>query len=206
MRRTPNVYKAFINRDATHAQEAQQAQARLVGGEVRCADLRAVRSPRRRDRPPAPRRRLDPADVPAIVIGLYTRWFHRWALFAGWAVGMAYGTWLAYGERLATRAATSAGRWSTSPARDQGLHRPPRLLLNLLVAVVATLVLRGRSRCPPASTDPPGGLPRRHRRPGRRRGSWIRRHRRTPDRRPLTPCTGRHRGSALRRDREVHDR
>jgi SSS family solute:Na+ symporter len=33
---------------------------------------------------------------PAIVFGLYTRWFHRWALIAGWAVGMAYGTIAAY--------------------------------------------------------------------------------------------------------------
>ena len=29
---------------------------------------------------------------PAIVIGLYTRWFHRWALILGWAAAMAYGT------------------------------------------------------------------------------------------------------------------
>ena len=31
---------------------------------------------------------------PAIVIGLYTRWLHRWGLLAGWAVGMALGTWM----------------------------------------------------------------------------------------------------------------
>ena len=29
---------------------------------------------------------------PAIVVGLYTRWFHRWALLAGWAVAMLFGT------------------------------------------------------------------------------------------------------------------
>ena len=29
---------------------------------------------------------------PAIVVGLYTRWFHRWALLIGWAAGMVYGT------------------------------------------------------------------------------------------------------------------
>ena len=29
---------------------------------------------------------------PAMVFGLYTRWFHRWALLVGWAVGMVYGT------------------------------------------------------------------------------------------------------------------
>jgi SSS family solute:Na+ symporter len=34
--------------------------------------------------------------LPAIVVGLYTRWLHRWALLAGWAVGMAVGTWMAW--------------------------------------------------------------------------------------------------------------
>jgi SSS family solute:Na+ symporter len=33
--------------------------------------------------------------LPAIVIGLYTRRLHRWALLAGWVVGMATGTWMA---------------------------------------------------------------------------------------------------------------
>jgi SSS family solute:Na+ symporter len=33
---------------------------------------------------------------PAIVVGLYTRWLHRWGLLAGWAVGMAVGTWMAW--------------------------------------------------------------------------------------------------------------
>jgi solute:Na+ symporter, SSS family len=31
---------------------------------------------------------------PAVVFGLYTRWFNRWALLIGWAVGMALGTWM----------------------------------------------------------------------------------------------------------------
>ncbi|MFI5273703.1 MAG: monocarboxylate uptake permease MctP [Ktedonobacterales bacterium] len=34
--------------------------------------------------------------LPAIVFGLYTRWFHRWALIIGWAVGMVLGTYMAY--------------------------------------------------------------------------------------------------------------
>jgi SSS family solute:Na+ symporter len=32
----------------------------------------------------------------AVVAGLYTRWFHRWALLAGWAGAMVYGTIAAY--------------------------------------------------------------------------------------------------------------
>lgn len=31
---------------------------------------------------------------PAVVFGLYTRWFHRRALFAGWLVGMVAATWM----------------------------------------------------------------------------------------------------------------
>jgi SSS family solute:Na+ symporter len=33
---------------------------------------------------------------PAVVLGLYRTRFNSWALLAGWAVGMAVGTWLAY--------------------------------------------------------------------------------------------------------------
>jgi SSS family solute:Na+ symporter len=33
---------------------------------------------------------------PAIVFGLLTRWFHRYALLAGWLAGMIYGTIAAY--------------------------------------------------------------------------------------------------------------
>ncbi len=33
---------------------------------------------------------------PAVIFGLFTRWFNGWALFFGWLVGMALGTWLAW--------------------------------------------------------------------------------------------------------------
>jgi len=47
---------------------------------------------------------------PAIVFGLYTRWFHRWALVAGWAVGMGYGTVTAYNvSMLSMHTATLPG-------------------------------------------------------------------------------------------------
>ncbi|MGQ0623264.1 MAG: monocarboxylate uptake permease MctP [Sporichthyaceae bacterium] len=34
--------------------------------------------------------------LPAIVFGLYTAWFHRHALIAGWAAGMTVGMWMLY--------------------------------------------------------------------------------------------------------------
>jgi solute:Na+ symporter, SSS family len=39
--------------------------------------------------------------LPAIVFGLYTRWFSGWALFQGWLLGMVLGTWLVWGPTLA---------------------------------------------------------------------------------------------------------
>jgi SSS family solute:Na+ symporter len=33
---------------------------------------------------------------PAVIFGLFTRWFSGWALFVGWAAGMVLGTWLAW--------------------------------------------------------------------------------------------------------------
>lgn len=34
--------------------------------------------------------------LPSVFLGLYTRWFNRWALLIGWAVAMIIGTWLFY--------------------------------------------------------------------------------------------------------------
>ena len=34
--------------------------------------------------------------LPMLVGGLFTRWFHRWALLAGWLAGMIFGTIAAY--------------------------------------------------------------------------------------------------------------
>ncbi len=34
--------------------------------------------------------------LPAVAIALYTRWFHRWGLVAGWLVGMGLGMWMLY--------------------------------------------------------------------------------------------------------------
>ena len=79
------------------------------------------------------------------MIGLYTRWFHRWALLAGWAVGMVYGTWLGLQRpgRRASPAATSAARsrWSRAPSTKVYIALTA-FVINLLVAVVLTLVLR----------------------------------------------------------------
>ena len=92
---TRNIYKEFINPTCTPAQEAQMAKVvslvvkfgalvfivfiplqyainlQLLGGVWIIQTL------------------------PAVIIGLYTRWFHEKALFLGWRVGIVVGTGLA---------------------------------------------------------------------------------------------------------------
>src|SRR5689334_9624126 len=56
---------------------------------------------------------------PAIVFGLYTRWFHGWGLLAGWVTGMVYGTLTAYNVVNPTTGTHFAGSLSMIPLVGQ---------------------------------------------------------------------------------------
>jgi solute:Na+ symporter, SSS family len=79
---------------------------------------------------------------PAIVVGLYTRWFHRWALLAGWAAGMAYGTWLAYGVASPTQAHFGGPLVSFPGTTTKVYIAVLAFGLNLIVTILLTVVLR----------------------------------------------------------------
>jgi SSS family solute:Na+ symporter len=83
---------------------------------------------------------------PAIVFGLYTRWFHRWALIGGWAVGMIYGTVAAYNVVKPTLGGGTqhfAGSVALIPVLAQlGYIALTAFTINVIVAVAATFVLR----------------------------------------------------------------
>jgi SSS family solute:Na+ symporter len=83
---------------------------------------------------------------PAIVFGLYTRWFHRWALIAGWAVGMIYGTVAAYNVVKPTLGGGTqhfAGSVALIPGLAQlGYIALTAFVINVIVATAATFVLR----------------------------------------------------------------
>jgi solute:Na+ symporter, SSS family len=92
---------------------------------------------------------------PAIVFGLYTRWFHRWALLAGWAVGMAYGTVAAYSVVKPNPAGGTqhfAGSLAMIPGLAQmGYIALTAFVINVLVAVVLTIAFRATKT--PAGVD-----------------------------------------------------
>ncbi|MBD1542694.1 sodium:solute symporter [Arthrobacter sp. IA7] len=80
---------------------------------------------------------------PAVVAGLYTRWFDRWALLVGWAVGIAFGTASAYNVINPVTHAHFGGSIAPLPGTDFTVYiAVSAFVLNLLVAVVLTLVLR----------------------------------------------------------------
>jgi solute:Na+ symporter, SSS family len=77
---------------------------------------------------------------PSILIGLYTRWMHRWALVIGWAAGMAFGTieaWRTPGNGQAHFGA------STAPILGHIIYIGfAALIINLVVSAVLTLIFR----------------------------------------------------------------
>ena len=91
---------------------------------------------------------------PAIVIGLYTGWFHRWALIAGWAVGMVYGTLVAYqNPKVGDPGSHFGSPLNEFPGTETLVYIGfTAILLNLLVTRGADRASCGRSRWPRAST------------------------------------------------------
>jgi solute:Na+ symporter, SSS family len=81
---------------------------------------------------------------PAIVIGLYTRWFHRWALGIGWAVAMLYGTVVAYSTPAPGVPGSHFGASIANvPVFNHTVYIAlTALVINLLVATALTAVCR----------------------------------------------------------------
>jgi SSS family solute:Na+ symporter len=152
---TRNVYKEFIKRDATPAQEAKQAKiSSLVVKFGAVAFILFI----------DPQFSIDLQliggvmilqTLPAVAIALYTRWLHIWGLVAGWIVGMGWGMVLLYG--IPNPATGKAHFGGSALALDKlsllGWHPfagstlqiyvgVVALLANLVVAVVVTFVAR----------------------------------------------------------------
>jgi solute:Na+ symporter, SSS family len=78
--------------------------------------------------------------LPSLVGGLFTRWFHRWALLLGWAAGMVYGTIAAYNV-----AAPGNSHFGGSTDHLWGMtvyFGLTAVILNLAIAVVLTPVFK----------------------------------------------------------------
>jgi SSS family solute:Na+ symporter len=139
---TRNIYRAFINRAATPQQEA--TQSKVVSLVVKFGALIFVLA---LSKDFAINLQLLGGvwilqTLPAIVGGLYTRWFHRWALFVGWAAAMAWGTWLAYGVKSPTESHFGGPLVNVPGTQTKFYIALLAFFLNVVLAVVLTLVFR----------------------------------------------------------------
>jgi SSS family solute:Na+ symporter len=140
---TRNIHREFINRNPTDKQESQMAkwvslivkvgalvfilfvptqyaiQLQLLGG------IWIIQT------------------LPAVMLGVYTRWFNSWALLIGWAVGTFAGTAMAVAAHLTPTFPLALGSYVFP-----GYTAFYTLILNLGIAIVLTPVLNafGQSR------------------------------------------------------------
>ena len=140
---TRNIYKEWLHKDASPAEEAKVSK--ITSLVVKAFALAFVLT-------------LDNQNAinfqllggiwilqtfPAVVFSLYTRWFHRYALLAGWAVGIAYGTVKAYQVINPATGKHFGGSLAEIPGLgEMGYIALTAFMLNLLVAVVLSAALK----------------------------------------------------------------
>ena len=91
--------------------------------------------------------------VPAILCGLFTRWFRGTALLAGWAAGMAAGTAMVVSMSMKT----SVFHLHLMPGHTFAVYAAlPAVILNLIVTALVSIVM-GRDTNEDAERG--GGLP-----------------------------------------------
>jgi SSS family solute:Na+ symporter len=152
---TRNVYKEYIRKNATPKDEAKQAKVAslvvkfgavlfIIGIDPQYAiDLQLIGGV------------IILQTLPAVAIALYTKWLHRWALVAGWVVGMGWGMIMLYGipnpasgrahfggSALALKELSIVGWHPFGGSTVQIYVGFVALVANLLVALVVTLVVR----------------------------------------------------------------
>ncbi len=139
---TRNIYKEWIKPNATHAEEAKVSK--LMSLLVKAFALVFVLT---LDKQNAINFQLLGGiwilqTFPSIVFSLYTRWFHRWALLVGWAVGMVYGTWAAYDVVNPATGKHFGGSLAAIPGLgDMGYIALTAFAINLVLAVVLSAIL-----------------------------------------------------------------
>ena len=167
---TRNIYKDFIKPDATPKEETRVSK--MVSLLVKVGALVFVLT---MDKTVAINFQLLGGiwilqTFPALVGGLFTRWFHRWALLAGWAVGMAYGTLAAYGVASPTQKHFGGSSKEIPGIGEIGYIGLTAFVLNVVVSVVLTFALQGVQGARRRRRDLAGGLHGRRGRPGRADG------------------------------------
>src|SRR3954471_22988937 len=150
---TRNIYKEFLKKDADPRQEARVAKITSLVVKVGAVAAILFINPQFSIDLQLIGGVIILQTLPSVALGLYTGWMHRGALIAGWATGMVVGLWMLYEiPKLdpATKAVVKEHFGGSAFALSKlGLDTKATiypgivsLLVNLLVVVVLTVVLR----------------------------------------------------------------
>lgn len=144
---TRNIYRPFINPECTSKQES--TMAKMVSLFVKIGALAFVIG--------LPLKYMIQLQLlggiwiiqtlPAVILGLYTRKLHSWALLVGWGAGMASGTWMA----AASHFASSIYPLHLGPLVVPGYAALYALVVNLAVTGALSALLHGLGV--PSGTD-----------------------------------------------------
>ncbi|MEH0842212.1 sodium:solute symporter [Micromonospora sp. CPCC 205711] len=145
---TRNIYKEYLKRDATPAQEAQVSKVTSLLVKVGALAFIVFLNPQYAIDLQLIGGVIILQTLPSVALGLYTRWFHRTGLIAGWAVGLGLGLWMLYEiPNTATKRAHFGGQ--AFPLEKFGFDTKMTIyvgivavLVNLAVAALVTLILR----------------------------------------------------------------
>ncbi|NBH05338.1 sodium:solute symporter family protein [Amycolatopsis sp. SID8362] len=94
---TRNIYKEYIRKNATPAEEAKQAKLASLVVKLGAVAVIILIDPQFSIDLQLIGGVLILQTLPAVALALYTRWFHRWGLIAGWVVGIGWGLIMLYG-------------------------------------------------------------------------------------------------------------
>jgi solute:Na+ symporter, SSS family len=149
---TRNIYKEFLKKDATPHQEAQVAKVTSLVVKIGAVAAILFLNPQFSIDLQLIGGVIILQTLPSVAIGLYSRWFHRGALVAGWVAGMVAGLVLVYNiPKLNPDGSVAREHFGGSlfPLSKLGFDTKVAiyagflaLLVNLVVTIVVTLVLR----------------------------------------------------------------
>jgi SSS family solute:Na+ symporter len=152
---TRNIYKPYLRRAADSRAEAQQAKLASLVVKLGAVAFVVFVDPQYAIDLQLIGGVIILQTLPAVALALYTRWFHRWGLLAGWAVGLAWGLSMLYAiPNPATGAAHFGGAalklgtlsilgWEPFAGSPVQIYAGLIALMgNLVVAALVTVVLR----------------------------------------------------------------
>jgi len=138
---TRNIHKEFINPEATDKQESQVAKWVSLIVKIGALAFILFLAPQYAVQLQLLGGVWIIQTLPAVMLGIYTRWFNSWALLIGWVVGIASGTWMAFAANLSSTFPLAIGAFNFP-----GYAALYSLVLNLVVAAVLTPVFNSAGK------------------------------------------------------------